>query len=445
LAIIEKKKMSHVINSKSQFACPSELDWYSVSPTPLGVKKAYMAEVLSTNNVSSSGPWNFRIMRQRDYIIPSRNYIHIEFSVQDEAGNALTDATKVAPVNDFLGMFFRQLVVTANGVESSNSGETYAYKATSDYEWGWHASAKRDTGKIRGYFEPDFPIDSKESASYKERVKWVAGSVSCYVQGPLRFELANQPKALPSFIDLSLNLHRNSDEFCLVNYENKEKKGRISIKSMKWYVQMWELENSTNMGLERALLANPAIFANRECRIKSFQIPANRRTCPENNLFNGRIPSIIFVRLVETVSFHGDFGKDPMNYQPHDVRNIHIQVNDQTIPNHPYNCSFEKNRYSCAFDDYLHALSDCEGEPSLGITYDGYKSGQTTFAFPIAPLLRNDGTFDLVRTGTLSVQIEFGNPTKLGGLQCVILALYDVVNFMDHNRYLFKDNNSTVI
>ena len=134
-----------------------------------------------------------------------------------------------------------------------------------------------------GYYRDDVKIDSYDNAGFVKRCADFKNGGWVQLAGSLHIDLAQQEKALLNVMDIKIELFRNSDEFCLLNYTTADTATyKIQLRKMEFYVKALTLYNSVSVGLSDALVKNdakyPIVLPNVNRFILAKVVPRRRKT-----------------------------------------------------------------------------------------------------------------------------------------------------------------------
>ena len=125
--------MSELIDKSSILGTKCELDLFTVPPTQVSIERGFWCEIHPKTTLSSTGPYEFQITRDPNYIDLNSNFLYMVLSITkpDGTGVAKASATEfgVAPINVLGKTFFKQIKVWLNNRLAYDSNDTYAYRA----------------------------------------------------------------------------------------------------------------------------------------------------------------------------------------------------------------------------------------------------------------------------------------------------------------------------
>src|SRR5689334_14971520 len=98
------------IDSDSSKAVPSEIDYFTVPVTNVGVESSRVVEVTTSNSVQTV-PYEFRISNSKNFIDLQRTRLLVRCSIRDGAGAPIPAAFPhaFAPINVLGQTMFRQV------------------------------------------------------------------------------------------------------------------------------------------------------------------------------------------------------------------------------------------------------------------------------------------------------------------------------------------------
>nr|CAD2199866.1 unnamed protein product [Meloidogyne enterolobii] len=91
--------------------------------------------------------------------------------------------------------------------------------------------------------------------------------------------------------------------------------------------------------------------------------------------------------------------------------------------------------------DMYEALGMANSDRSIDIPMSRFKNGWTFFVIPLTSTLDDSCGFELLRSGTTSIRLEFNSPIPSGGVEMIILGEFDQMLMIDYNRHIVSDSN----
>jgi hypothetical protein len=433
------------ISEQSPLAVNSALGIFTVPPTNVSVVRSYFREILPLATITQDSPYLFRLFSDNLWTDLSRIYLHLELSIQkldadnDWVSIAVGD-TSVGTIQGIGQTFVQQLKVNVGNSEVYDSGTLYPFKAYITNELSYHANVKQNFLASIGHY-PSSKHDDATDAGFVKRVALFAEGKKASFLSRLDFDLGNQELYLLNNLDVHFTIYRSKDAFVLQALKAGDTNSyRLYVHDVKLFVKMVEVQPSLNMSIFKQLESKPATYAIRKTEIKSTFLTVGR-TEIEYNAFSATIPRRLTIALVANGAFNGDAKLSPFNFKPFDLRDISVHAGGHIYPVVPYKLRFTDNVFVRAFVDMYEALGVANSERSFDISMDSFKSGWTFFVIPLTSTLDDSCGFELLRSGTTSIRMEFNTPIPTGGVEMIILGEFDQMIMIDYNRHIVSDSN----
>ena len=77
---------------------------------------------------------------------------------------------------------------------------------------------------------------------------------------------------------------------------------------------------------------------------------------------------------------------------------------------------------------------------SMDISQKQFGAGWTFFIIPLTSTLDDSCGFELLRSGTTTLRLQFDAPVPAGGLEMIILGEFDQMILVDQNRHVITDS-----
>ena len=456
-----------MIDSTSDIAIQSELDLFSVPPTTVGVEKSFWEEVRPVNAVTDHGPYEFFIVGTDHFIDMSSNYMYLKFKIVNTDGTAVkhTGAAEaadgepptnwVAPINLIGSTFFKQVKMIVNGKLTYDSGPDYAHLAYMLTDLNYDTNAKTSHLQIAG-MHIDCAMDFKGNAQLLDTYKNPGADIRKHIHrdsrsveymATLHIPFAHQERYLLNHLDIRLELHRSTDAFALHTTPAGDKKYKIIVEDMKFYVRKVELTRELTLAIETQLQRMPAKYPVRRIEMKTLHIGVGRKTTPTNALWNGQLPRRVILCTLPNANYFGSFGSNPFLFAPNNVIKACLIVNGQSIPySGPLEMKFYDNEdigtslMTRAYNQLYTAMGIGSSDKSIDIDLHRFTRDGCYFAFDLSVDNTTDtNNWELLRTGTLSIYLEFADSIPTNGLRVLALGEFDNLITVDKLRQIQYD------
>jgi hypothetical protein len=353
-----------------------------------------------------------------------------------EAGDA------VASINYIGSTFIRNIKVSINGREISDSNSLYMFKSYLDAELSLPKSSKETYLSAAGYYtDGNDQQDAAANPGFTSRQALFQRSRTAQFISKLDVDLFNQPNYMIGGVEIEIEITPNDSAFCVLEPANTNNLIFVfEITSLRLYVKNLELMSGLAYDLSQKLEKTPARYALRRTSMFSHHISAGR-TEFSTLLFSEQVPRRIVVGLLSSTRYDGRKHLSPFNFQPHGVRELTIFANGRTYPSNLYNLDYRDthNLYTRAFHDTCEALGFANSVESNGIDIHKFKNGWCLYVFNLTNSGEDNPCFDLVTDGSCNINIKFRAQVPAEGLTLIALAERDSLLMIDRNRTVVAD------
>ena len=454
-----------LIDNTSAVATKTELDLFSVPQTQVSVERSFWQEIRPTNTVTDAGPYDFFIDGNQYYLDMSSNYVYLKIKIVMPDGTPLVhiplvdgendvqnDANRVAPINVLGKTFFKQIKLFINGKMTYDSGPDYPCLAYILTDLNYDKNAKETHLRAAGYYT-DYAEDQHDpnvistpgNRGWEARRQLFKNSKLVEYMAPLHMPFAHQERYLLSNMDVRVELHRVSDTYALLTPDQQPYK--IVVDDIRFYIRKVEISRDLSLAMEHALLRMTAKYPIRRMELKTLSIGQGFRTAPTNVLWTGQIPKRVIVCTMNNTAYFGNYGHAPFNFQHHNIIKASLKVNGQCIPHSgPLEVQFkrqahdEPNLVMRAFTQLYNSMGIGTWDKSNGISMNRFLGNACYFVFDLsADNAVDDANWELLHSGTVSVDLEFRNNIGEEGLRVLVLGEFDNLISIDHHRNIFYD------
>jgi hypothetical protein len=448
--------MALLIDQNSMPSSKAELDVFSVPSTQVAVKSGFWHEVPPQNTLTDAGPYTFHIPSDPHFLDLSKNYILLQLEITKGAartplawdGVQVALADKVGPIQMIGKTFFKQVKLYLGSKLAYDSGDTYAYRAFLETELNYNEGYKNCFLSSAGY-KSDAPhehVDDDQNTGWAARCEWfrtedLVNPASRVVEfmAPLHADLFHQEKYLINRVDVRLELYRNSDAFCLMNFGVQPNRLNIRVVDMKWIIRKVDPVESVSLALESALLRTTVKYPIRRVLIKTLQLEQGRRDTPSTTLFNGQIPRRMVVCLVSNQAYHGEYERSPFNLQHFHTTSIQIIAGGVSYPPNPLEMDFDRGHIARPFIQMYEALGLAGLRRNNWLDPEDFQNGSCMFVFDLSPDSSDDAHWELLKEGATTIRMTFSAAIPAGGVKLIALAEFDNLITIDRFRNVYFD------
>ncbi|XP_072051654.1 uncharacterized protein F54H12.2-like [Amphiura filiformis] len=446
----------------SNHSCPcskTETDLFSVPPTQTDILSSQFLEYKPLNAVTSDGPLEFTVPGSPDgYLDLSQTQLYVRAKITLPDGADIPQDAPVGPTNLFLHSMFNQVDVHLNDRMVSVASNTYAYRAMIEtlLTYGSDATKSHLTSSL---FYKDTPykmdicdpalIDDEANVGLKKRAQFTHNSRVVDMVGMIHSDIFCQEKFLLGGVDLKLKLHRSKNEFCLlrgIRPQIQQPAYRVQIMDATLFVRSAKLNPTLTMShakeLERGVTAKYPI---RRVDVKSFSIPQGNLSFVRESLFTGQIPRRIIFGLVDNTAYNGSYAKNPYFFKHFNLNYRALHCNGETIPWKPLRPRFEEadaqpnlQGHIMAYQTLFQGTSNLHKDRGVQVAREDYAGGYTLFAFDLSPDASDDAHLNLLRNGSVRLELQFQVPLP-NTVNLVVYAEWDSMLEITKSRSIVID------
>lgn len=394
-----------------------ELNLFSLPPTQTTIEKSSVVEYHPISTIKHTSPLEFFVPGSQDYLDLSQTMLHVRGKVVRADDKDLEVGDLVGPTNLLLHSLFSRIdIMLEDKLITAGSANTYPYRAYLETLLAFGPAAKnshltaslfyKDTA---GAMDDTNPLTAGTNDGLKQRHKYIKESTSVDMVGRLHYDLAHQDRLMLNNVGMRFKLVRAKDAFSLSSSgENPGFKFIIEDASIR--IRHVKISPSTMLMHNQLIHKNTAKYPIQRVECKTFSIPANQSTGRIENLHLGQIPQKICIGLIEMESFHGDYKKNPFNFQNFGVTQLGLTLDGEQIPFKPLRVKYNETggqNYIEAYQNLFLGTDKWFENEGNGITRVDYPNGYALYCFDLSPDQNGGDHFNMRRNGALNLEIIF--------------------------------------
>ena len=377
---------------------------HSTLPTQTAVKGGKFQIINVQNAIERKGLISFTIMsRDNQFIDPYNTYVLITPSIKNpEGGNIPARATgahnpvcNVLPVNGLGTTMFKKLDVKLNGTTISFDGNMYSHRADIEHRFSYPDTVKKghlsmmvfdeemeafdEINNADIHWDDADPVEHAYPAILRRYLKGKA-SKNMYTIARIHSEIFEQPKLLPPNTVLDIDFDRHDSAFLLLTKHNN-RNYILKMESCELLTRLVDMDE------EIAAEIYPVSISGRSmlypvCRVKMMYYSCGANVAELNN-FNlltmegNLLPHRIIVVMVREDAVHGNYNRDPFNYQHFNLAEFSLKVGSEQTPLPELKCNMDddSNDILRPLFSALLANHSLFSNKELGINPSNYRNG----------------------------------------------------------------------
>ena len=428
--------MAQLIDAQSAPSSTSLIDIFSVPSTQTVIDNSYWYAAHPVNTVTNDGPYQFTLPCDPDYLHLSKNYLYIKLCIAQQDGVSITAEQKVAPINLLASTLFRQVKVSLNGKVAYDSGPMYAYKAFMENELNYNRDTKQE--KLGAALYSKDTSEDATNTGFIARAAQFVSSKNVEIMAPVHCDLFSVDRLMLSNTQVQLELHRNSDQFCLLSFDENANY-KIVVRELIWYVKRVQLSPSVHLAIENNLMKNHAKYPVRRVATTKMHVSEGRHNVPTSSIFEGQIPRRIIIGFVPSENYFGKYSKNPFVFSPCSVTEIYVQAGGRTYPREVLKTDFGRGMYVRAYLNLIDTLGLTATNRNNYITLKDFGTRSCFFAFDLSADEPDSDNWELIREGSTTVHCTFGTTVPKHGYEMIVYAEFDNVAMIDRHRAIYFD------
>ena len=426
---------------------------FASPPINSSIERLHYIHIRSSNQLDRTGPLHFVISgSSNEYIDLSRTQLYVKLKVVKKVPAAATTSSLALPdlvslINIPVHTIWSQVDITLNGTPLSSDGVMYPYKAY------LNTILKRVLGEepagmdselfhLDDFTQMIYPVKNKPAGQTLPKALEVrSANVSKIidVQGPLQLDICNQKRLILNGVRVVIKLWPQNDNFCLLA-EKKDVDYRIEILDASLKVCFVALHPKIIVAHEALLKQNKmALYPYYKNEMRLYTVPNGQYNVTLDNMFQGRIPTAMYVMLVKAAAYNGDLHMNPFKAEHLHMDFARLTVNGVGVPDQGIKPNFENGiqTYVGAYRSLIDTVRDNEGHYPI-ITRQMYGTGYTILGYNIDPSGDFDGRFFAQsKVGHLRLELVFNQPIP-ESINVIVYATFPDMMKIDAARNVIR-------
>jgi hypothetical protein len=394
----------------------SELALFDLPSTQTSVKEIYYEEIRPLSQISGDGPFEFRINGQNstDYIDLKNSQLYVRLNVIKADGTKLT-SKNVGPTNLFLQALFDSTEVTLQNKASitCNYNPFRAFVQTL-LKYDNTALSSQVTTQGWAIDDSDSPGVTDPAGSNNglfERQKWIDGSKSLDLQGPIFHDLFDMERFLLNQVDVKVKLYRSPTNFALLADSNAEDY-KINFEDIYILAKKIRVNSALIYGHSKILEKQNALYPHTKVECRSQSVATGSTSFNWENMFQGKRPEKVIIGFVKSKALNGDYTTNPFNFENCNIRHIALYADGLPVGGNPLKTDFSTTdgaTITRAYVNLLQSTGKWRRDEGFGLDRNQFIKGLTLFAFQLEPNFSHHGEYlSLVKNGYVRLEVQFG-------------------------------------
>ena len=418
-------------------------------PTQTAIERSQWVEFRPLTTVSDRGPIEFVIPGSgKDYCDLSETYLLVTAKITKPDGTSLQHGTEespgpdagIGPVNLWLHSLFSQVDLSLNERLVTPSMNTYPYRAYIETLLSYGSAAKNSylTAALWYKIEAGHMEDTDSNSGFVDRWEWLHNSKDCVLFGRPHLDLCFQDQLILNGVDMKMRLVRSKDAFSLMGA------GKVVITDAALLVRKLKLNPAVQLPHIKALDRGTAKYPIQRVETKVFSIPQGNMSVTQENLFCGQLPKRLVIGCIDNEAFNCSTSKNPFNFKHNDLNFLALYLDGNQIPSKPYTSDFDNDTEIRSYISLFSGTGQMNTDEDNHISRKEYGEGYTLFAFNLSPDSHTADDFQLIKQGSLQLEMHFKNALSTT-INVVVYAEFDNIIQVDKARNILHDYSSWIV
>ena len=423
------------------------------------------------NAIESKGLISFRIVSgDKQFIDPYNTYVLITSSIKNPEGGIIparaTDAhnpvCNVLPVNGFSTTWFKKIDVKLSGTTVSFDGNMYSHRADIENRLSYPNTVKKGHLSMMGFDEEMEAFDEIDNAdihwddanpaehAYPAILRrYLRGKASknMYTIARIHSEIFEQRKLLPPNTVLDIDFDRHNSDFLLLTKHNN-RNYIIKMESCELLTRLVDMDEEITAEIDSVSISGRSmLYPVRRVKMMYYSCGANIVDLSNFNLLTmegNLLPHRIIAVMVREDAVHGNYNRDPFNYQHFNVAEFSLKVGSEQIPLPKLKCNMDddSNDILRPLFSALLANHSLFSNEELGINPSNYRNGNIFLAWDLSQMPPGQ-SFEMTQEKPVSLILKLRRANNFV-INVTVYSEYDSEIEMMNNRkvicheYTFK-------
>jgi hypothetical protein len=318
-------------------------------------------------------------------------------------------AKYISPVNNLFHSLFQQVQVKIGNTEVENTNIYYPYRAYFENLLCYDNEAKttllknemwiKDTaGKMDDY-------ENENLGMVARRKMYTTCGKSFHMKGRIKSDIFNMNRYMLPQVNVHLAMSRSDQSFCFMTNPYMDKKFKCKITECALQVRRVRVNPSIALQHAMMLEKTTAKYPIKRVIMKACTAPMSAASFVIPNIHRGIMPSRVICAFVDDAGVAGNYSANPFNFIHLNAKVLRLKMASVPLPySEGVRVDFAKKQYIEAYDALFQNIRNMGND----ITYEEFGEGFSIFAFDLTPDLCNSEHFNMLRDGTLEMDVQLG-------------------------------------
>ena len=280
-------------------------------------------------------------------------------NIPARATDAHNPVCNMLPVNGLGTAWLKKIDVKLNGTTVSFDGNMYSHRADIENRLSYPDTVKKGHLSMMGFDEEMEAFDEINNADihwgdtnpaqhaypaiFRRYLKGKA-SKNMYDIARIHSEISEQPKLLPPNTVLDIHFDRHDSDFLLLTKHN-DRNYILKMESCELLTRLVDMDEEITAEIDSVSISGRSmLYPVRRVKMMYYSCGANVVDLSNFNLLTmegNLLPHRIIVVMVKEDAVHGNYNRDPFNYQHFNLAEFSLKVGSEQIPLPKLKCNMD--------------------------------------------------------------------------------------------------------
>ena len=183
---------------------------------------------------------------------------------------------------------------------------------------------------------------------------------------------------------IGITLIPNMDIMCLQSFHNR-KFGHVVIDDIYLYVCKRQFTNKVVVAYASIMEETKATYPFKHMEVRAYNGNKGNTEVTIENPYESKIPTRFILGMVDSNSYIGNWGKNPLNFKHYDISSAAFYINYESITKQPYKLNPSDGKFIKLFMELYSILGKAGEDVDIGISTENYLEVTFLLPFDVTP------------------------------------------------------------
>lgn len=429
--------MAFLSDTMRDVGIASEINIFATAPNQVSIQKIYYNHFRPISALSTDdAPIEFSIPAQgADYIDLKRSRLYMKCKIVSADGTALAADDKTGIINMPLQAMFSSINTEMNQKSVSFSSSNYALKSYLKVllSSGKDTTESQLTTQLIYYDDPDFDDDGStgNNRGLTQRWAYTKQSREFDMSGPIYEDVFRLDKYIINGVDIHIKMYRNPAPFIFMS-PTANADYKLQILDCVYKVACIRLDPGISLNHAEIIKSVSAKYPMVRTEVKTNTIATGSGSYVWENIWSSNLPDKAMFAIVYQDALNGNYKKNPFHFL-NLASDVSLFINGELLNARGLHIDVTNKIHATALASLYEGADMWNKNLSSIINRSTFHNGYTIYAFNIAPTDLGEQYINLVRQGSVRLEIKFESATTTT-LSCIAYGEFSSLLEIDESR-----------